>query len=312
MAAFYQAKGYTVREGVRVPGLSGNEHRVPLLAEGPLGSLAVFFGDFGGVDGPEMGGARKAARDIGATPVLAADEFSNADRQVASKLGVVLLDGSMMQEDAPARPPAAAWPGLQINAPRRRGAVEPDAHPWPASGRSDGAAAGPAADLDIDDLLAETRPKTASPDLEAAADRPPATPAAPPAAVARAPAEPAGDSLWRKPRSAAATPSPTPAPARAAGTKFAWLDGGAPAPSREAEMPGYDGVVAARVGTADGAEEPVPPGPRLGDEAELQPTVEELERRKRRDRLQRRLFWLLFVFTFLYLGYLFWTNQLFN
>ena len=99
VAAFYQAKGYTVREGVRVPGLSGNEHKVPLLAEGSLGSLAIFFGDFGGVDGPEMGGARKVAREIGATPVLAADEFSNQDRQLAARLGVVLVDAATLAGD---------------------------------------------------------------------------------------------------------------------------------------------------------------------------------------------------------------------
>jgi hypothetical protein len=306
VAAFYQAKGYAVREGVRVPGLSGNEHRVPLLAEGPLGSLAVFFGDFGGVDGPEMGGARKAARDIGATPVLAADEFSNNDRQVAAKLGVVLLDGTMMHEDAPSRPPAAAWPGLQINAPRRRG--EPDAHPWPASGRTDGAAAGPAAaDLDIDDLLAETRPKAAPEPAE------PPLPMPAPSPTAAAAAEPApSDTLWRKPRAASAAPeSPSKPASREAQPKFAWLGGEArPSPAApgvaDADAPGYDGVVAARAAMPAQGD-----APRLGEEAELLPTMEELERRKRRDRLQRRLFWLLFVFTFLYLGYLFWTNRLF-
>src|ERR1041385_1091365 len=115
-ASFYRRKGYTVREGVRATGASGNEHRVPLLAEGPLGSLAVFFGDLGGIDGPEMGGARKVARDLGATPVLAADTFSNEDRQTAARLGVVLLDGDAVAVEpaapAPSADPARSWPGL--------------------------------------------------------------------------------------------------------------------------------------------------------------------------------------------------------
>lgn len=310
MAAFYQGKGYAVREGARVPGLSGNEHKVPLLAEGPLGSLAIFFGDFGGVDGPEMGGARKAARDIGATPVLAADEFSNNDRQVAARLGVVLLDGTMMMEDPPAAsaaPPQAAWPGLQVRSstPLAHATTEPEQHPWPASGRAGGRDGPAARAIDIDDLLAETRP--ARPDAEAELEA---------EAV-----EDDGETLWRRPRSAAA-PNPT-TPRASAGAKFAWLQADAGAGERK-RGPGngstgskgggngfaidYDEVVPARSRPGDGTASSEGPtaGGRLGDEPDLRPTVEQLERRERRNRLQRRIFWILFAFVFLYLFYLWW------
>lgn len=328
VAAFYQGKGYTVREGARVPGLSGNEHKVPLLAEGPLGSLAIFFGDFGGVDGPEMGGARKAARDIGATPVLAADEFSNNDRQVAARLGVVLLDGTMMMEDppaGPAAPPQAAWPGLQVRSSSTTHAkTEPDQHPWPASGRVGGRDGPAARAIDIDDLLAETRP--ARPDtkaemVEEAMEEAEGLPAdAPATAVTTATADlDDGETLWRRPRSTPASSTPT-AKRAGPGTKFAWLQADAGPGERKRGTGGsgskdggfaidYDDVVPARSRSDDGAGPVTGPvrGERLGDAPDLQPTIEQLERRERRNRLQRRIFWVLFAFVFLYLFYLWWT-----
>lgn len=300
-ASFYRRKGYTVREGVRATGASGNEHKVPLLAEGPLGSLAVFFGGLDGIDGPEMGGARKVARDLGATPVLAADQFSNADRQTAARLGVVLLDDDAVGVEPPAAAPppadpARAWPGLvPIPAKPRAAAPEADAHPWPASGRIGGHDGPGARTVDVDDLLAPRR--RAEPALAAAAPTPApaaASPRAESAAVLER-AQAAGteaaeaDSFWTMPRR---TPQAAraPRPAGATPRPFAWLDGeratAAATPTSSAAE--YDGVVAARQ-----------PHPEPMDAEPMEAPEERIvrpltaERMARRARLQRRLVWTL-------------------
>jgi hypothetical protein len=294
VAAYYRGKGYVVRDGVRVAGPSGQEHKVPLLAEGPLGSLAVFFGDFGGVDGPEMGGARKVAREVGATPVLAADEFSNQDRQVAARLGVVLLDSATLSSDGmptPAAPGAGsvglgvdtgrAWPGLAPIPTRRAKEAEPEPH---ASGRVGGRDGPAARAVDVDEILAQA---PAAPSAE--------EPLAAPAAPASAP-EAEGESLWKRPRAAGKAPAPRP---KAPGSqKFAWLGSDVPpaAPAPDASGPlavEYDDVVPAASGRA--AADPSTPDERLGESIELQPTMDEVNRRARRDRLLRRLYWLLFL-----------------
>jgi hypothetical protein len=232
VAAFYQGKGYKVREGVRLPGLSGNEHKVPLLAEGPLGSLAVFFGDFGGVDGPEMGGARKVARDLGATPVLAADSFSNDDRQVAARLGVVLLDSDAIAADDEPPSPAAAWPGLQA----RAAVDEPEPHPWPASGRVGGRDGPATRAIDVDDLLAAPRRAPIEPESEPE----------PAADEAAAPERSDGGGLWTRPRTPQAAPKTT---RGESGRRFGWLGVDVP-PAAEGPMAvEYDDVVPARAGT---------------------------------------------------------------
>jgi hypothetical protein len=297
VADFYRRKGYTVRDGVKATGASGNEHKVPLLAEGPLGSLAVFFGDFGGVDGPEMGGARKVARDLGATPVLAADTFSNEDRQVAARLGVVLVDADALADEGPASIPSAdparAWPGLT---PRRK-ADEPEPHPWPASGRVGGRDGPATRAVDIDDLLA-ARP--AAPDAVPAEEQEPATPMAEVAPTPAA-AEPEGAGLWKRPRAREAAAA---RPPRAGTTKFAWLGTEAGGEAGPAE---HDSVVAAKTGKAMiGEPEQIP----LEEPAVLQPPSHLADRMARRAVLQRRLYWLLFGFVLFMLLYLFWTGRL--
>lgn len=285
VAAYYRSKGYVVRDGVRMPGAHGSEHKVPLLAEGPLGSLAIFFGDFAGVDGPEMGGARKVAREIGATPVLAADEFGAPDRQVAARLGVVLLDASTLANEAA---PAAkadlgvdsgrAWPGLAPMPTRR--AKEPDEqpHPWPSSGRLGGRDGPATRAVDVEEMLSTPAP-TPAPSGNAGKD---------------------GEGLWKRPRSPAL---PATRPARSEGSRpFAWLGADVPTQSSSkgptALAIEYDDVVAAK--SADGPDE------RLGDAIELEPTMDELRRKAGRDRLLRRLFWLLFASVVLYLFALWW------
>ncbi|MEA3166860.1 MAG: hypothetical protein QOJ26_1734 [Thermoplasmata archaeon] len=287
VAAYYRGKGYVVRDGVRLAGPSGQEHKVPLLAEGPLGSLAVFFGDFGGVDGPEMGGARKVAREVGATPVLAADEFSNQDRQVAARLGVVLLDSATLTGEGTPTPPGTgiglgvdtgrAWPGLAPVPTRRSKEAEPEPHPWPASGRVGGRDGPPARAVDVDEIL--TQPAAAVPAQE------------PIPSVATAPETVDGETLWKRPRNAAS--SPPPRPRASASHRFGWLGVDVP-PAPEGAGPmavEYDDVVPAAPGRAA----PAAPEERLGDAIELQPTMQELRHRQRRDRLLRRLFWLLFL-----------------
>jgi hypothetical protein len=309
VAAYYRAKGYVVRDGARVQGASGNEHRVPMLAQGPLGSLAIFFGDAGGIDGPEMGGARKVAREIGATPVLAGEAFSGQDRQVASRLGVVLLDSATLAAEVPAgatglgADTGRAWPGLAPVPTRQAKEPEPEPHPWPSSGRV-GGRDGPATQaLDVDELLAD-RASTPSP-------------------TSREPPSDAGEGLWSHPR----TPSAAllRAPRTAGARRFAWLG---PDAARAAAVPPrqgtslameYDDVVAPGDPEDEHAEpeaglfiaEPMAgevgaPDERLGDAIELEPTLEELDHRARRDRLLRRLFWILFASVLLYLFVLWW------
>lgn len=316
VAAYYRAKGYVVRDNARVAGPSGTEHKVPLLAEGPLGSLAVFFGDFGGVDGPEMGGARKVAREVGAQPVLAADEFSNHDRQVAARLGVVLVDAATLAGPGsdPAKSPALglgadtgrAWPGLAPIPTRRAKPEEPEPHPWPVSGRVDGQGAPAPSAVDVDEILA--RP----PQAEVAA--PPAPPREPPLPAPSVQDEPRGDGLWKRPRGREAGAAGV-RPRTAASTRFAWLGGDVPpaaAPNQggSALAVEYDDVVPAR---ADGgppdeaAGGGAAPDERLGEAIELQPSMEELRRKADRDKLLRRLFWVLFASVLLYLFVLWWT-----
>ncbi len=87
--------------------------------------------------------------------------------------------------------------------------------------------------------------------------------------------------------------------------RFAWLGAdAAPASAPAAGGPQsveYDDVVPARAGGA------APPSDeRLGTAVELQPTMDELEHKARRDRLLRRVFWLLFAVVLAYLVGLWW------
>ncbi|MHB1262273.1 MAG: hypothetical protein ACYC2H_11225 [Thermoplasmatota archaeon] len=308
VAAYYRGKGYVVRDGARVAGPSGQEHKVPLLAEGPLGSLAVFFGDFGGVDGPEMGGARKVAREIGATPVLAADEFSNADRQLAAKLGVVLIDAATLSGEGTPTPPGLgadtgrAWPGLAPLPTRRARQDEPEPHPWPASGRLGGRDGPATGAVDVEEMLG--RPVEATPpgqDESLLQSAPLATSAGP------APESSDGDGLWKRPRSREAASSKR-APRESGAERFAWLGADAAPAASGPSAPAaagalaveYDDVVPAKRGVSTPtarrpSDTPAAPDERLGEAVELQPTMEELEHRARRDRMLRRVFWLLFV-----------------
>jgi hypothetical protein len=323
VAAYYRGKGYVVRDGVRVAGASGTEHRVPLLAEGPLGSLAVFFGDFGGVDGPEMGGARKVAREVGATPVLAADTFSNQDRQVASRLGVVLLDAATLEGDAGAAATGLgadtgrAWPGLAPMPARKGRPAEDEPHPWPVSGRVGGLDGPGTRAVDVDEILAQ--PRAASPSEGGAAGEAGAvdgvgagTDPLPASATLEAAAAD-GEGLWRKARTPAA---PAPRVPRTPGSqRFAWLGGPvADAPPAKAAGTGpngplaieYDDVVASKAGAGGATTGAAEDDERLGESIELQPTLAELDRKERHDRLMRRLFWILFFSVLLYLFALWW------
>ena len=219
VATFYRGKGYQVHESIVVTGQSGNSQRVPLLCEGPLGNLAVFFGDAAGIDGPEIGAAKRVARDLGATAVVAAGSFNGEQRAQAAELGVVLLDAAAMGP-APAPAIESAWPG---QTPRQ--ALERDlaAHPWPESGRPGGVDhARTAAFADIDEVAARGEAK---PLVVAPATAPRATPA--PAATPAASRTDDAGGLWRHPRAGQATLATDPVPARAASAtagRFAWLD----------------------------------------------------------------------------------------
>lgn len=221
VAAFYRGKGYQVHESIVVTGQSGNQQRVPLLCEGPLGNLAVFFGDAAGVDGPEIGAAKRVAKDLGATAVVAAGQFTNEQRGHAAELGVVLLDADAIGTQPPTPRIESAWPG---HAPAKSLELDLAAHPWPRSGRPETADAGPSLALsDIDQVQGRGDART----------RTQADPG-----MARVPDAPAARSdaggLWkhgRAPRSTLAAPPPVP-PAPAG--RFAWLD--LPKATVEAEL----------------------------------------------------------------------------
>ncbi|HLF16272.1 MAG TPA: hypothetical protein VI796_02430 [Candidatus Thermoplasmatota archaeon] len=160
----YRAKGYEVRENVKVRGASGNVYNLPVVAEGQLGALVVSFGDAGGMDPTEMGSIRRIAKDVGATPVLASPEFGPEFRRQAVLNGVVLLDGSL-KAGGPSFPlpdtSRGLWPGPQGTAGMDRS--ELDEHPWPASGRARPEGTSAVAPSDVDDLMADLERKAAAP-----------------------------------------------------------------------------------------------------------------------------------------------------
>ncbi len=217
VAEHYRSKGYDVRENVKVRGASGNVHPVALVAEGPLGALVVSFGDAGGVDPAEMGIIRRVAKDVGATPVLAAPAFTPEFRRQAQLNGVVLLDESLSPGTPPAPEappaPAAPWPSLQGAASFDRSDL--DAHPWPKSGQARPAGATGMAASDVDDLVAAWERKAQ--DAKAA---PPPT------------ETPAGAELWNETRG----PAPNPARSASATQRFAWLGARKETPAAEAPV----------------------------------------------------------------------------
>ncbi len=86
-----------MQQTARITGISGAVHAVDLWAEGPLGNLAVFLGDEGGIEGPELSALRRAAKDLGATPVVVPDGDASRLRSLASQLGIVVLDARQLE-----------------------------------------------------------------------------------------------------------------------------------------------------------------------------------------------------------------------
>lgn len=127
VAELYRSRGYTVRENCRVRGQSERIYAVDLVAQGPLGNLLVSFGDAGGVDAMEIGRVRQVAKDIGATPVMAAPDLDLDMRQLAAQMAVVVMD------EAAVRAPGEGVPMIG-GRPRREEMFD---HPWPKSGRAE-------------------------------------------------------------------------------------------------------------------------------------------------------------------------------
>ena len=320
VADFYRGKGYQVHDSIVVTGQSGNQLRVPLLCEGPLGNLAVFFGDAGGIDGPEIGAAKRVARDLGATAVVAAAAFTGEQRRTAAELGVVLLDGDAVGAPLPPATPPSSWPG------RTPAAVLEDdlaAHPWPASGRPGGVDGAAPALVDIDQLLG---PRAEGPRAPAVAAPAPALqrapvssppPAAPSVQAPRA-AAPSAEGLWRHarrgeaPAAASASTSPSSSAQVAASPgiaafgertatrvkagRFTWLDlPKAPEAAPDAE---YVGTVATRAAPA--------PAPQVSEEETARLRHEAFAREARRALWIRRGAWTLGGSVAAYLFLLWW------
>jgi len=203
VALHYRTKGYRVEESVKVRGDSGTVFPCDLVVQGPLGNLVVDFSEDG--DGLEMGGLRRKAKELGATPVLAAPRFTPALRPLALRVGVVLLDEDALR-DAPApAPPAPA----------------PEPHPWPERAVAEAAKA-PAAwpgqrrpeegaweARDVDEIVQELSVPVPAPEERTI--------------------DPVAVSLWRRP------PGPVRG-TRADRERFAWLR--PPAPEAAGQAPG--------------------------------------------------------------------------
>ena len=150
----YRGKGYRVHENVKVRGTSGVVHACELVVQGPLGNLIVAFEDAGGIEGPEIGAVRRAAKDVGATAVVAAERLPDGLQRAASQLGVVLLDRAAMQAPAPARTAAEAeapayppWPDPTAPRPARAASA------WPGARERFDTTGGP---RDVDSLVQES------------------------------------------------------------------------------------------------------------------------------------------------------------
>ncbi len=221
VADFYRAKGYQVRENPRVRGHSESIYAVEMVAEGPLGALLISFGDAGGVDAAEISRVRTLARDIGATPVIAAQELSPDLRRMAAQFAVVVLDQATLAQPDDLLPAAAVPRDLRRDL---------DAHPWPESGRARPEETGAHMDpQDVDDLLSQLgsskpvgRARTDGGGLwkRSAIGVAPSAPASPPASVAVPPAAP-----LTPPAVPPTHPAPTARPTATAkpAAPFGWL-----------------------------------------------------------------------------------------
>ncbi len=136
VAAYYRSRGYRVQESARITGISGAVHAVDLWAEGPLGNLAVFLGDAGGIEGPELSSMRRAAKDLGATPVIAPGREETRLRSLAAQQGVVVLDARQLGDRASQPEPDPVW-GDDPKWPQRD-APTPQRAEWPMHSRAAG------------------------------------------------------------------------------------------------------------------------------------------------------------------------------
>lgn len=97
VAEHYRSKGYRLHEHVKVRGKSGAVHACDMVAQGPLGNLIISFGDDMPFEAAEIGAVRRAARDVGATAVVAVERMPEGIRSLAARAGVVLLDQDALE-----------------------------------------------------------------------------------------------------------------------------------------------------------------------------------------------------------------------
>lgn len=162
----YREKGYSLRERVRVRGSSGTVHSCDVVAQGPLGNLVVQFEDYGGFEGPELDAVRRIARDVGATPVVAAENVSQTLRRHADQAGVVVMDAEALTRASaplvavttPQEPAYPPWPGQK---PDRE---EVRTHEWPSDARARPTVSPRMDPGEVDDLVSEwSRPEPPRP-----------------------------------------------------------------------------------------------------------------------------------------------------
>lgn len=199
VASHYRSLGHGVDKDVVLVGASGSQHRAALLVEGPGGRMLVFFEANG------FGPLRRIADDVGATPVVASDGFSDDERRRADALGILLLDDAAI---GPAGAPRFAW-----LAPR--GLPED--------------AARPAAAADVEVGLTAQTPDASTDVVEPSQ---PVESIVEPVELVAEPVAPTPVSLGAPP---AAPPTPPPEPSQAAALELAWRP--LPAAAKEEAAP---------------------------------------------------------------------------
>lgn len=160
VAEHYRQKGYRLHENVKIRGHSGAVHACDLVAQGPLGNLIIAFEDAGGLEGPELGAVKRAAKDVGATAVVAAERPPHGLRQIAARTGVVLLDEEAMRRPEPEAPTTPLEPDPLPEHPPWPGAQEREPSAWPDQRKRASDRRPPSGAVDLDDLVEENlRPR---------------------------------------------------------------------------------------------------------------------------------------------------------
>lgn len=96
----YVGRGYRVDTDAVLEGASGSKHKVDLVATDDLGRITIWWGDREPFEGPELESVKRAAKDLGAAPAIAAPEVTATLRDNARRNGVVIVDEPLLDSEA--------------------------------------------------------------------------------------------------------------------------------------------------------------------------------------------------------------------